>query len=286
MPSFTVFSGSPSGEVVQKNISKPDLTGDQILIRITVSGLCGTDLHSRHIDKCLGHEGVGRVEAVGPDTRLFKVGSRAGFGYLRNSCGQCKECLSGHEIFCPERDTYARPSDIGSLASHAIWRESYAFEIPESMSDEDAAALMCGGATVFSALTLYDVAPTESIGIVGIGGLGHLAIQFAAKMGCDVTVFSGSTNKEEEALSLGAHHFVASRGVEKLDLGGRKIDRLLVTASAQPGEPAEPALFYFHGLTNTARLEPLHPHHGTSIHHFPHERLKGEPLHALRTAHR
>jgi len=93
---------------------------------------------------------------------------------------------------------------------------------------------MCGGATVFNTLSLYNVAPTEKVGVVGVGGLGHLAIQFAAKMGCEVTVFSGSNSKRDEAISLGAKHFVPTRGVQKLDMEGRKLDRLLVTTSSQP----------------------------------------------------
>lgn len=236
MPSFTTFRGSPSGEIVEAITTKPDLTGDQLFIRITASGLCGTDMHYRHSPSCLGHEGCGIVEAVGPAAKRFKVGDRVGFGYLRETCGYCQQCLSGNDIFCEKRDTYENPSDIGSLASHTVWREGYVFEIPEAVSDEDAAPLMCGGATVFNALSLYKVAPTESVGIIGIGGLGHLAIQFAAKMGCEVTVFSGTNSKKEEALSLGATHFVATKGAEKLDLGGRKLDRLLVTTSSQPSK--------------------------------------------------
>jgi D-arabinose 1-dehydrogenase-like Zn-dependent alcohol dehydrogenase len=236
MPTFTIFKGSKSGKIVESTTTRPDLTGDQLYIRITASGLCGTDMHYRHSDSCLGHEGCGIVEAVGPTAKRFQIGERVGFGYLRDACGYCQHCISGNEIFCEKRDTYATPSDVGSLASHAVWREAFAFAIPEELTDEEAAPLMCGGATVFNTLRMYNVTPIERVGIVGVGGLGHLAIQFAAKMGCEVTVFSGSNSKREESISLGAKNFVATRGVEKLDLEGRKLDRLIVTTSSQPGK--------------------------------------------------
>lgn len=236
MPTYTIFTGSKSGEVVKSTATRPDLTGDQLYIRVTASGLCGTDLHYRRKSTCLGHEGVGIVEAVGPDVKRFKQGDRVGFGYLRNACGYCLHCVSGHEIFCEKRETYGSSPDVGSLASHAVWREAFAFDLPKALSDEDAAPLMCGGATVFNTLSMYEVAPTERIGVVGVGGLGHLAIQFAAKMGCEVTVFSGSDNKKDESIKLGAKHFVATKGLKTLNLEGRKIDRLIVTTSAQPGK--------------------------------------------------
>jgi D-arabinose 1-dehydrogenase-like Zn-dependent alcohol dehydrogenase len=256
MSTITIFSGSPSGEIVETTINKPELVDDQLYIRITASGLCGTDIHALHRSNCLGHEGIvaigcfclsyvlkvtgcGIIEAIGPAVKKFKLGDRVGFGYLRNACGRCKQCLSGDEIFCEERDTYDSPAEstrnFGSLASHTVWREAFVFELPSNISDEEAAPLMCGGATVFNALNKYDVNPTESIGIVGIGGLGHLAIQFAAKMGCEVTVFSGTNSKRQEAIDLGATHFIATKGAEKLDLGGTKLDRLLITTSSQPG---------------------------------------------------
>ncbi|KAF2420704.1 GroES-like protein, partial [Tothia fuscella] len=234
MRTFTIFKGSKSGDIVKSQTTLQDLMGDQLYIRITASGLCGTDLHYTHSDSCLGHEGCGIVEAVGPSAKRFNIGDRVGFGYLRESCGYCQQCLSGNEIFCANRDTYENPSNVGSMASHTVWRESYVFAIPAAMADEDAAPLMCGGATVFNVLRLYDVKPTERVGIIGVGGLGHLAIQFAAKMGCDVTVFSGSDSKKEEVLGFGAKHFVATKGVKGLDLQGRQLDRLLVTTSAQP----------------------------------------------------
>ncbi|KAL2845517.1 chaperonin 10-like protein [Aspergillus pseudoustus] len=233
MPSFTVFKGHESGNLVKSTTTKPDeLTEDYVLLRVTASGLCGTDLHFRHTDMVLGHEGVGIVEAVGPQARYLQKGDRVGWGYEVDSCGHCAECLRGDEVFCSEGQKYSETNfDQGSFASHAIWRESWVHKIPDTLSDVAAAPLQCGGGTVFQAL--QGIKPTETVGILGIGGLGHLAIQFAAKMGCRVVVLSGSERKREEALRLGAHEFIATKGATALSVSSR-LDRLLVTAAVPP----------------------------------------------------
>ena len=122
--------------------------------------------------------------------------------------------------------------EIGSMGSHTIFREAFLYKIPHGMSNEDAAPLMCGGATVFNVLDFHDVRPTDRVGIIGVGGLGHLAIQFAAKWGCEVVVFSGTESKKEEALRLGAREFYATKGLSELSIKA-PIDHLIVTASVQ-----------------------------------------------------
>ncbi|KAL6707251.1 hypothetical protein ACN47E_004239 [Coniothyrium glycines] len=234
MPSFTVYKGSKEGKIVKATTTRPDLQGDQVLVKVTASGLCGTDEHYKNADMALGHEGTGVVEAVGPNVKHLKKGDRVGWGYEHDSCGSCNQCLTGQETYCPERQMYgAADLDQGSFASHAVWREAFLFALPANLSDAEAAPLMCGGATVFNALYTYGVKPTDRVGVIGVGGLGHLAIQFAARMGCDVVVFSGSSSKEAEARQLGAKEFVAMKGKSELNLA-RKVDALLVTTSASP----------------------------------------------------
>lgn len=235
MPTFTVFKGSEKGDIVESKTTKPDLKPNEVLVRVTHSGLCGTDIHYKTVDMALGHEGCGVVEAVGSDVKLHQVGSRVGWGYNHDCCGVCKQCLSGNDIFCAERKMYGVADlDQGSMASHAIWKESFLFKIPEKMRDGDAAVFQCGGVTVYNALQLYPVKAGERVGVLGVGGLGHLAIQFAAKMGCEVVIFSGTDSKKEEAMKLGASEFYATKGVKELKLeGNRGIDRLLITSSVQ-----------------------------------------------------
>ncbi|KAL4939425.1 hypothetical protein BDV06DRAFT_198946 [Aspergillus oleicola] len=233
MPSFTVFKGHESGNPVQHTTTKPDvLTENYVLLRVTASGLCGTDLHYRKVDMVLGHEGVGIVEEVGPETRFLKKGDRVGWGYETDSCGHCIECLQGTETYCADRDLYGvKNLDQGSFASHAVWRESFLHKIPEEMSDAAAAPLQCGGATVFNALD--GVRSTDTVGVLGVGGLGHLAIQFAAKMGCRVVVLSGSDRKREEALRLGAHEFITTKGATEISIS-TQLNRLIVAAAVPP----------------------------------------------------
>lgn len=234
MPSFTVFKGSKDGSIVEATTTKPDLTGDQVQIKVTASGLCGTDLHYKNADMALGHEGVGVVEALGPDCKFLKKGDRVGWGYVHDTCGHCQQCLGGRETTCPERQMYGEADlDQGSFATGAVWREAFLFKVPNDLSDEVAAPLMCGGATVFNALRSFNTQGTETVAVMGVGGLGHLAIQYAARLGCNVVVLSGSDRKKDEAMKLGAKEFVATKGAKELNVS-RKIDRLLVTTSAQP----------------------------------------------------
>ena len=180
----------------------------------------------------LGHEGVGVVDAVGPSCHTLKRGDRVGWSYNVDSCGHCIECLRGTEVFCSERAMYGEKNlDQGSFASHAVWRESFLYKIPEGLSDVDAAPLQCGGSTVFAAL--QGIKPGDTVGILGVGGLGHLAIQFAAKMGCYVVVLSGSDNKRSEAMRLGAHEFITTKGATELKVSVL-LNRLLVTAATPP----------------------------------------------------
>ncbi|KAI0004737.1 GroES-like protein [Xylariaceae sp. FL0662B] len=233
MSSYSVFKGQKDGLPKKSVTRKPEqLVGDKVLVKVTASGVCGTDLHYRTQDMVLGHEGVGIVEDLGPDCKHLKKGDRVGWGYSNDSCGFCAECLGGAEQYCLQRAIYGVANfDQGSFASYAVWREAFLYTIPDELSDADAAPLQCGGATTFTAL--YDVEPSETVGIMGVGGLGHIAIQFAAKLGCRVVVISGSDRKREEALNLGAHDFIATKEATELKVSS-PLNRLLVTTSAQP----------------------------------------------------
>lgn len=237
---FQVFRGSSTSEIHEETTQRPALTGDEIFVEITHSGVCGTDEHYKWVDMGLGHEGVGIVKAVGPEVKTFKIGDRAGWGYVNEVCGVCKYCVSGDWTYCEgvgleggvKKYGFGN-ADQGSMGTGAVWKEPYLFHIPESMASDEAAPLMCAGITVWAPLTQYRLKSTDVVGVVGIGGLGHLAIQFANKLGCEVIALSSTESKKEEALSLGAAHFVATKGVAELKVP-RKINYLLVTTSAMP----------------------------------------------------
>lgn len=157
-----------------------------------------------------------------------------GWGYVNSTCGVCTHCVSGNMVYCSTaKQEYGRGnSEQGSFGTGAVWREQYLFPLPASLPSDAAAPLMCAGITVFAPLALNAKA-TDVVGVVGISGLGHLAIQFAAKMGCEVVAISGSEEKADEARALGAHHFVATTGTDELSVP-RKINHLLVTTSKLP----------------------------------------------------
>ncbi|TVY50013.1 NADP-dependent alcohol dehydrogenase C [Lachnellula occidentalis] len=233
MVDFTVFKGSKGGKIVKSQTNR-ELGHDEVLIKITHSGVCGTDEHYKEADMVLGHEGAGIVEEVGSSVNAYSKGDSVGWGFQQSSCGHCKQCLTGRETLCPERAMYGTANfDTGSFAHHAIRKAAYIFAIPASIPREFAAPLMCGGATVFNALHSFGAKSAHRVGVIGVGGLGHLAIQFAAKMGSEVVVFSTTDSKKAEAMRLGATEFVATKGVSELQLSGQ-IDHLLVTTSQQP----------------------------------------------------
>ncbi|KAM0249166.1 hypothetical protein ACHAQJ_009173 [Trichoderma viride] len=221
--SFSVQRGSPSGKIVEDTTER-QLGRNEAYLKITHSGLCGTDEHYLHAGMALGHEGVGIVQAVGPDVTAIKVGDRVGFGWVHKTCGRCEPCLT-------EYGTHDH--DVGSFASHAVWNADGLYKIPEGLESAHAAPLMCGGATVWSPFSIYGIRPTDRVGIVGIGGLGHLAIQFAAKMGCQVVVFSSSESKREDAMKLGATEYHVLTSDSPLE-GIKQVNHMLLCGSAQP----------------------------------------------------
>ncbi|KAI9737263.1 MAG: hypothetical protein M1818_005796 [Claussenomyces sp. TS43310] len=233
MVEFTVYKGSKDRKIVKSQTTR-EIRSNEVLVRVTHSGLCGTDEGFKHRDMVLGHEGAGVVEELGSAVKILKKGDRVGWGYLHDSCGNCKQCLTGYDTLCPGRSIYAVNNlDQGSFASYAVWKEDFLFSIPPELETKYAAPLMCGGATVWNALASFGIKPTSRVGVLGVGGLGHLAIQFAAKMGCEVVVFSSTESKKDEALSLGAREFYATKGITKLVLDQR-IDALLITSSFLP----------------------------------------------------
>ncbi|KAK7005881.1 NAD(P)-dependent alcohol dehydrogenase protein [Favolaschia claudopus] len=229
----TSFKGSEKNGIVESTSHRQGPTGNDVLVKITHSGICGTDEHYKHVDMVLGHEGVGIVEQIGDRVTRHKVGDVVGWGYVHKTCGECEQCLIGQDQYCSNNETYGNANfHQGSFGSHAIWDASFVFKIPDGLAPEDAAPLMCGGATVFEIIESYDVRPTHRIGVVGVGGLGHLAVQFLAKMGASVVVFSSTESKRAEAMRLGATEFCVTRDKKSFDVG--KLDHLIITTSFMP----------------------------------------------------
>jgi D-arabinose 1-dehydrogenase-like Zn-dependent alcohol dehydrogenase len=168
-------------------------------------------------------------------TKPLISGDRVGFGYVKGGCGHCERCSDGDYFYCEvaPRNYSLSDRDQGSFSTYAVWPETNLHIIPDNISSAHAAPFLCAGLTVFTPMVRYGIKPKHHVGIVGIGGLGHLAIQFAAKLGAKVTVFSNSATKKEEALELGATDFCLSKDL-KGGLASSRLDYLIVTATGHP----------------------------------------------------
>jgi D-arabinose 1-dehydrogenase-like Zn-dependent alcohol dehydrogenase len=229
---YTVYRGL-SKKVTATKRPIPALGPKDILVRITHSGVCHTDalFFESGAPLALGHEGVGVVEAIGSDVTQFKIGERAGGGYHRDSCGHCRYCLSGRDIHCYNRVIFGEGDfDNGTFGEYYVGKETYLHKIPEGMLSEHAAPLQCAGATVYSALKAT-IKPRDRVAVMGIGGLGHLAIQYAAKLGAEVVVWSTTADKEKEAREFGASEFHILSEIEKMR---EPVNVLVLTGAKYP----------------------------------------------------
>jgi uncharacterized zinc-type alcohol dehydrogenase-like protein len=213
------------------------LLREQVEIRVSHCGICHSDLSM--IDNewgfsayplVVGHEVVGTVVAAGEDVKRVKPGDRVGLGWYSRSCLACPQCLSGDHNLC----TTAEQTIIGRYGGfadrvrcHWIW----ATPLPETIDAAKAGPLFCGGITVFNPIVQCGVQPTDRVGVVGIGGLGHLALQFLHAWGCEVVAFTSSDSKREEALKLGAHRTVSSRDSTQIRKLAGSLSFILVTAN-------------------------------------------------------
>jgi len=210
----------------------------EVEIAVTHCGICHSDIHLVSNDWGIsqfpfipGHEVVGKVSAVGSAFRSLKPGDRVGLGWQSNSCGECEWCTRGMENLCAQSEATCVHRH-GGYADRVRANARFVIPIPDALPSENAAPLMCGGITVYNPLRTHGVNPSSRVGVVGIGGLGHMAIQFARTFGAEVTAFSTSAGKEEEARSLGAHHFVNTRESKAMREVAGTLDLILTTINA------------------------------------------------------
>jgi uncharacterized zinc-type alcohol dehydrogenase-like protein len=214
-----------------------ELQAEEVEIAVDHCGICHSDLSMLNNDwgiaqypAILGHEAVGRVVAIGERVKGLRIGQRVGVGWNSGSCMHCHECLTGQHNLCAE----ALPTIVGhqggfadKIRAHWLWT----IPLPDNLDITSAGPLLCGGITVFSPLLTFNIKPTYHIGIVGIGGLGHIAVKFAKAWGCEVTAFTSSEAKADEARSFGAHHVVSSRDSDALRKAANSLDLLIVTVN-------------------------------------------------------
>jgi D-arabinose 1-dehydrogenase-like Zn-dependent alcohol dehydrogenase len=225
-------------ELVERELREPGR--GEVRVRVEACGVCHSDtltvegwMPGIEYPRVPGHEIAGTIEAVGEGVRPWQTGQRVGVGWFGGACGYCDECRRGDMISCEHGQIPGIAYD-GGYADHVIVPQDALASIPDDLSAEDAAPLLCAGITTFNALRESGAGPGDLVAILGIGGLGHLGVQFARKMGFETVAIARGTGKEAEAKALGAHHYIdstASDVAEELKkLGGAVTILATVTA--------------------------------------------------------
>ncbi|WP_424101890.1 NADPH-dependent aldehyde reductase Ahr [Moorena producens] len=227
----------PGGELKPFEYDPGVLGEQEVEINVEYCGICHSDLSMLDNEWGLtqypfipGHEVVGTVAALGEKVTTLQVGQRVGLGWFSKSCMTCECCMSGDHNLCltAEGTIIGRH---GGFADKVRAHHSWIVPLPETLNAASAGPLFCAGITVFNPIVQFDIAPTSRVGVIGIGGLGHIALRFLQAWGCDVTAFSSSADKEEEARQLGANHFVNSRDPEALEAVANSFDLIISTVS-------------------------------------------------------
>lgn len=229
------------------DFERRDVGPNDILIDIQYAGICHSDIHQAKGEwgnstypMVPGHEIVGTVSQVGDAVTKFKVGDIAGIGCFVDSCRECVNCKAGHEQACKVHCSWTyngtemdeTTMTFGGYSSNYVVDEAYALKVDPTQDLKAVAPLLCAGITTYSPLRRFKVGPGSKVGIVGLGGLGHMGVKLAVSMGADVTVFSTSPSKEADAKALGAQHFVVSKDSDAMAAVAGTLDFILDTVSA------------------------------------------------------
>lgn len=229
------------------NFERRSLEPLDVLVDIQYCGVCHSDIHQARNEwggslypMVPGHEIVGKVKEVGKDVKKFSVGDTVGVGVIVDSCRTCEACTSNLEQYCTGHITWTyngterdgKTLAQGGYASNIVVDENYVVKIPSGLDLAGAAPLLCAGITTYSPLRHWKVGKGQKVGVLGLGGLGHMAVKFAAALGAEVYVFSRSSNKEQDARKLGAHKFVVTSDEKALADLNRKMDFIIDCVSA------------------------------------------------------
>lgn len=238
---------------------------EEVEVEVETCGICHSDLSVLNNEWGIstfpvvpGHEVIGRVVAAGPQAKGATIGQRVGIGWSAESCMHCPQCLSGDGNLCAE-NVATIVGHYGGFADRVRAQWQWVIPLPDHLDPRDAGPLLCGGTTVFAPFHAFDISPIERVGIVGIGGLGHLGLQFAKAWGCEVTAFTSTDAKADEARGFGAHNVVNSRDRDALKALAGTLDLVMVTVNVPLDWPAIVGMLAPHGRMHMvgAVLKPI-----------------------------
>ena len=234
--------------LVPYEFDRRDLGAHDVALDIAYAGICHSDIHQAREEwgpaifpMVPGHEIAGIVTSIGSSVTKFKVGDKIGVGVFVDSCRNCENCKQGLQQYCLEgmTGTYnqlerdGKTVAMGGYSNYFVINEDYAVHIPENLPLEGVAPLLCAGITLYSPIKHWNVGPGKKVAVMGLGGLGHMGVKFAVAMGAEVTVLSHSPNKKDDALAMGAHHFVATNDDSVFAAHVKTFDVILNTVSAE-----------------------------------------------------
>jgi alcohol dehydrogenase (NADP+) len=244
-PTTVLRADAPGSPLAPAPAERRDLRPDDVAVRVTHCGVCHTDLHALRADDPAafpvvpGHEFVGEVSAIGDDVTSFAVGDPVAVGNIVDSCGACGMCRAGQENFCAEfptltyggRDRVDGTTTMGGYAGEYVVREHFVYHRPTGLDPAAVAPLLCAGITVWEPLRTWRVGAGTRVGVVGLGGLGHLAVKLAHALGAEVTVFTTTPGKAEDARALGADRVVVSTDEVAMTAAADSLDFVLDTVA-------------------------------------------------------
>lgn len=233
-----------AGELVPYHFERRNLRDNDVAIEILYSGICHSDLHTINGDwgekpfpLIPGHEIIGRVVEVGSSVKKYQVGDSVGVGCMVDSCQECDQCHNHEEQFCRNgftatygsKDRHDQTVTQGGYSKHIVVREEFVVKVSDKLDISKAAPILCAGITTYSPLRKWNVKKGTRVGVIGLGGLGHMAVKLAVAMGAEVTVISRTTSKEEEAKAMGAQGILASTDSEAMSARANTLDLIIDT---------------------------------------------------------
>ena len=227
----------PKGRLVPYSYELPEIGNEEVDIKVHYCGICHSDISMINNDWgnsqypiIPGHEIIGEVVNAGPGVKNVQVGDKVGLGWFCSSCMSCPECMDGQHHLCASTEATI-VGRHGGFADYVRGHWSWAIPLPEGIDLEKAGPLLCGGITVFNPIIMGGVLPTDTVGVIGIGGLGHMAIKFLKYWGCEVIAFSSNPDKTEQILEMGASRVINSRSSEELKKISGSLDFILNTTN-------------------------------------------------------